>query len=309
VAAGREWLGERLALGDRVLICWPGLTTPPAAGEWLAWLRREKPDELAAHLPYPAPRGEVAADPAEARRLRRHRVLCCLPADSPVDRGDALVCPRCGGRALVHTDRRDAWLACPSCRHEDRGVVLTLNGFRAAAARALFAEYRMARYLTSGTGTRYGGAFARTVLCQLCHRPQVAYARLAAWDRTDLGRLTAALAAAWDGDDREGTLRRATAWAVRQLTRPSPAARAQAEDGLRRLLDAALVVDGRPRPEVDRLARGTSMCCDAPLATTRRPLSRLLVGVERLLTGPAPERHPGLPAGRAGLRALLAAAE
>jgi hypothetical protein len=174
----------------------------------------------------------------------------------------------------------------------------------------LFAEYRMARYLTSGPGTRYGGAFTRTVRCQRCHSPQLAYARPEPWERAELDRLAGAAAATWDTDDRPRSVRRATARVVRQLGRPGPGTEAQIADALRRLFDAGVIVDGRLHGATDRLLRGTSLCCDAPLVPWRRPVSRLFVGVEQLFgSGPPPVRHPGLLPGCAGLRALLTVAE
>jgi hypothetical protein len=269
-ALGQDWLRQRLHEGEHVLVCWPGLALPALAGEWLAWMRSEQPTVTVAHLSYPAPRGELAADPADARRLRRHRVLCCLPAGAAVDRGDAYLCPRCGGRPLLRTDQRNVWLACPQCQCEDRRIILTLNEFRADTVRVLFAEYRIARYLTSGPGRRYGGAFTKTIRCQHCHRPQVAYSRPTPWERAELDRLVRALTATWDADDRAGSLRRAIGRVVRQLGRPSPVAQSQTEDALRRLLDAGVMVDGQLHPAADRLLRGTSLCCDAPLLPWRR---------------------------------------
>jgi hypothetical protein len=196
------------------------------------------------------------------------------------------------------------------CAYEDRNTILTLNEFRAAAVRVLFAEYRIAHYLTAGPGTRYGGAFTRTVRCQHCHRPQLAYSRPVPWDRAELDRLLGAIAATWAADDPVGTLRRATGRVVRQLGRPSPVAQARTEDAVRRLLDAGVIVNGQPLAATDRLLRGTSLCCDAPLVSWRRPVSRLFIGVEQLFgAGPAAVRHPGLLPGSAGLRALLAVAD
>jgi len=54
----------------------------------------------------------------------------------------------------------------PSCAFEDRKTLLTLNDIPERRRSSLFAEYRMARYLTFGPGQRYGEHSARTVRCK-----------------------------------------------------------------------------------------------------------------------------------------------
>ena len=305
-AAGWRWMQERLQGVDPVLVCWPGQTLHDLAGRWIAKVRTESPEISCAHLSYPAPRGEVVATPAEARQIRNYRVLCALPCNSTIDRGDAYRCPKCGSRQVLCTDPESVWLACTSCGAEDRLVILTLRDLRDRTARLLFGEHRIVTYLTVGSGLRYGGVFARTVRCKSCQRLQPAYQRPSAWDRSDLHRLVQAVAADWDEADPVRSIRRAAWRAARHSPNPASDLPARMEANIRRLLDAGVIQAGRPTERIERLERGTSVCCDAALGTWRRPMSRIYIGIENLYnSSPAAFCRPGLPARDEGLRALL----
>ena len=94
-------------------------------------------------------------------------------------------------------------------------------------------------------------------------------------------------------------------WSTLSAVRQSP----YYKPALRRLLDAGVIEGGQPNNTINRLLRGTSLCCDAPLLYWRRPTSRLFVGVEQLFgAGPAAVRHPELLPGLSGLRPLLTVA-
>jgi hypothetical protein len=304
---GGGWLRERCQTGDRILVTWPGPTMPPLAGALLMRLRQQIPDLAMAQLGYPAPR-ELAADLADARRRQRYRVKCCIAANTSIDSSDNFMCPQCSGRPILRTDQRSAWIACPHCTFTDRTTILTLEGLKRVDVRVLFAQSRMATYLTKGRGRRqYGGAFANSVLCATCQRPQPAYPSTSPWERAELDPLLAAVAASWVADDREATVRRAVRRAMlRNYRRKVDPIRL--ENDIRTLIDADVIIDGRPIPTAERLARGRSLCCDAPLTTWHRPISRLFVDVGQLLESES-ARRLGVKSGRSGLRSLLSIVE
>ena len=272
----------------------------------MALLRTEAPKISCAHLSYPAPRGDIAISPTEARRMREHRVLCALPCHSTIDRGDAYCCPKCGSRQVLRTDDESVWLTCGSCGAEDKQVILTLRDFRNGSPKVLFGEHRIVAYITSGFGLRYGGVFARTVRCKFCQRAQPAYQRPSAWDPSYLQGLVQAVVANWDEANPVRSVRRAAWRAARRGANPPTDLQVRMEADIKRLLDAGVIQAGRPTDRIERLARGTSLCCDAGLGTWRRPLSRIYIGVESLYgNGLAAFCRPRLPARDEGLRALL----
>jgi Cft2 family RNA processing exonuclease len=305
-----QFLSSSLTAKEKILVTWPGLALSPIGGQLLRRVRDEYPDAIAAQLSFPAPRGEIAIDLAQARRLRAHRVMCSVPACSSIDRLDSYPCPRCGNRYLLKTDNEHIWFNCPNCGHEDRNLILTLVGMRSSDVQILFADFRIARYLVQGIGSRYAGAYARAVRCSRCHRLQAAFTRPGPWDKSELHRLLTALASAWDPEDERGSIRRAAHIAVRRAPRSRPGDLPRHENQLRHLIDAEIVIDGRTVGTIDRLEAGTSICCDAPLIWSSRRVSHVFLDVESLLsTSAAASLHPDLPSGQAGVRQFLALAD
>jgi Cft2 family RNA processing exonuclease len=305
-----DFIAGSLDGGARVVVAWPGLALGDIAGRLLRRLRRERPTVSAAHLTYPAPRGEIAVSEVRARTLRAQRVLCCAPAFATIDRGDAYRCVACNGRPAVRTDAASLWLQCPECAHEDRDLALTLVDLRSADVEILFADFRIARYLTAGSGSRYAGALARSVRCSQCHRLQPAFPRPAPWDRTELQRLLSALSSVWDPADRAMSIRRAARLAAQRTPRSRPSDVTRLEHAIRLLIDARVIEDGHAVGPLDRLEAGTSICCDKPLIWSPRRVSHLFLDIEELLTPvyPAPA-HPELGFGQSGIRQLLALAD
>src|SRR5205823_5926493 len=130
---------------------WPGLALGEIGGRLLRRLRADLPRVSVAHLSYPAPRREIARDEAHARSLRAHRVLCCARASTTIDRLDAYLCPRCPGSPHLQTDSSRIWQECSNCGYADRDLVLTLVGLRSTDVQILFADFRIAKYLSRGT--------------------------------------------------------------------------------------------------------------------------------------------------------------
>jgi len=258
-------------------------------------------------LPYPAPRGEIASDEAHARSLISHGVLCCARADTTIDRQDAHSCPNCQGTPCLKTDSMRIWQECPACGHADRDLILTLSGLRSKDVGILFADFRMARYLSRGAGRRYAGAFGRSVRCRNCHGLQLAYARPSAWDRTELHALLRALEAAWDPEDESGSVRRAAYLVARRISGSRTSDIPRLEDSCRRLIDSGAFRDD---DSVKRLESGISLCCGSPLMWSEQGVAGIFLDIE-LLLNPAvlPFVHPDLAFGQAGIRKLLALSE
>jgi hypothetical protein len=307
-----QFLEERLAAKENVLVTWPGLALGELGGRLLRRLRADQPSVPVAHLSYPAPRGEIAVDEEHARTLRAHRVLCSARAATTIDRLDAYRCTRCEGSPRLKTDSSGIWQECPDCGHADRDLVLTLVGLRSTDVRVLFADYRIAKYLSRGRGRRYAGAFGRSVRCGNCHGLQAAYASPVPWDRTELRGLLGALASTWDAADPTNSIRRAAYVAARRAHRSRPSDVARLEDALRRLIDAGLVQDGKAGAPVqlERLEAGLSLCCASPLVWSNRRAANVFLDIEELLNPAIPaSMHPDLAFGQAGVRQFLAFAE
>jgi hypothetical protein len=305
--AAWQFVSTSLADNYRVLVTWPGLSLGEVAGQLLRRVREQSPDINVAHLGYPAPRGEIAIDAVQARNLRRHRVLCCAPALSKIDRSDSYYCLHCSGRPHLRADNTRIWLECPKCGYADREIILTLSSLRSADIQVLFADFRMAKYLTRGPGTRYAGAFGRSVRCSCCHGLQLAFSKPGPWERAELNRLLVGLASAWDSSDEVGSIRRAAIMVARQTPRSAPADIPRLENALRQLTESGVVVDGQAIGAVDRLEAGVSLCCGKPLMWSKRRLSHVFIDVEELVL-PAyhASLHPDLSKGRVGIRQLLA---
>jgi hypothetical protein len=244
----RAWrfITDRLAAKENVLVSWPGLALGEFGGRLLRRVRRDEPSIPVAHLTFPAPRGEIASDEKQARNLRAHRVLCCARASTTIDRLDAYRCTNCEGSARLKTDSSRMWQECSSCGHADRDLVLSLTGLRTTDVRVLFADYRIAKYLSRGRGRRYAGAFGRSVRCGNCSGLQTAYASTAPWDRAELRGLLAAIASTWNSGDPTTSIRRAAYLAARRAHRSRPNDLLRLEDALRRLLDAGDRTPSRP---------------------------------------------------------------
>jgi hypothetical protein len=307
-----QFLEERLAAKENVLVSWPGLALGELGGRLLRRLRADQPSVPVAHLSYPAPRGEIAVDEAHARTLRAHRVLCSARAAATIDRLDAYRCTRCEGSPRLKTDGSGIWQECPDCGHADRDLILTLVGLRSTDVRVLFADYRIAKYLSRGRGRRYAGAFGRSVRCGNCHGLQTAYASPVPWDRTELHGFLGALASTWDAADPTNSIRRAAYVAARRAHRSRPSDVARLEDALRRLIDAGLIQDGKAGDpaQLERLEAGLSLCCARPLVWSNRRAANIFLDIEELLNPAIPaSMHPDLAFRQAGVRQFLAFAE
>jgi Cft2 family RNA processing exonuclease len=307
-----RFLTDRLAAKENVLVSWPGLALGDLGGRLLRQLRRDQPSVSVAHLSYPAPRGEIASDEEHARRLRVHRVLCCARASATIDRLDAYRCTKCEGSPRLKTDSTRIWQECPDCGHADHDLVLTLTGLRSTDVRVLFADYRIAKYLSRGLGRRYAGAFGRSVRCGNCYGLQTAYASTAPWDRAELRGLLAAIAATWTSGDPTSSIRRAAYVAARRAHRSRPNDLARLEDALRRLVDAGVVQDGKAADplQLEKLEAGLSLCCGHPVVWSNRRAAHVFLDVEELLNPSIPaSMHPDLAFGQAGVRQFLALIE
>jgi predicted metal-dependent RNase len=307
-----RFLSTRLATQEKVLVSWPGLSLGEPGGRLLRRLREEQPTVAVAHLSYPAPRGEIAADEVHARTLRKHRVLCSPRASTTIDRLDSYRCTRCSGAPRLQTDTSRIWQECPACGQADRQLVLTLVGLRSTDVQVLFADYRMAKYLSRGRGKRYAGAFGRSVRCASCHALQTVYADLAPWDRAELHLLLGALAATWDHADPGRSLRSAAYIAARRGHWSRPGDVPRLEDALRRMLEAGLVEDGKcaDSRQLEKLEAGVSLCCEQRLMWSERRVAQVLLDVEGLLNPSVPAAmHPDLAFGAAGVRQLLTLSE
>jgi len=307
-----RFLTDRLAAKENVLISWPGLALGELGGRLLRRLRRDEPSIPVAHLSYPAPRGEIAFDETHARRLRAHRVLCCAPACATVDRLDAYRCTNCEGFPRLKTDKTGMWQECASCGHADRELVLTLASLRVIDVRVLFAEYRIAKYLSRGRGRRYAGAFGRSVRCGNCYGLQTAFLTPTPWDRSELRSLLAALASTWDGTDETRSIRRAAYTVARRAHRSRPNDVPRLEDALRRLIDVCVVQGGRAVDplQLEKLEAGLSLCCAKPVVWSDRRAAHIFLDVEELLNAAIPgSMHPDLAFGQAGVRQFLAFGE
>ena len=307
-----RFLGDRLAARENVLVSWPGLALGELGGRLLRRLRADQPSIPVAHMSYPAPRGEMASDEAHARTLREHRVLCCARASATIDRLDAYRCVKCDGSPRLKTDSSRIWQECPNCGYADSELVLTLVGLRSTDVRVLFADYRIAKYLSHGRGRRYAGAFGRSVRCGNCYRLQTANASPIPWDRTDLRNLVSALASTWDGVDQARSIRRAAYIVARRAHRSRPSDLVRLEDALHRLIDAGLVQDGRAvdQRQFNKLEAGVSLCCERPLVWSTRRATHVFLDVEELLDPALPaSTHPDLAFGQGGVRQFLALSE
>lgn len=307
-----RFITDRLAAKENVLVSWPGLALGELGGRLLRRIRRDEPRIPVAHLSFPAPRGEIASDEKHARNLRAHRVLCCARASVTIDRLDAYRCTNCEGSARLKTDSSRLWQECSNCGHADRDLVLSLTGLRATDIRVLFADYRIAKYLSRGRGRRYAGAFGRSVRCGNCSGLQVAYANPTPWDRAELRSLAVALTSNWDGEDEARSVRRAAYAVARRANRSRPSDIMRLEDALKRLIDAGLIKDGKALDlrQFDRLEAGVSLCCERPLVWSTRRAAHVFLDVEELLNPALPASlHPDLAFGQAGVRQFLALGE
>jgi len=307
-----RFITDRLAAKENILVCWPGLTLGELGGRLLRRVRRDEPRIPVAHLSFPAPRGEIASDEQQARSLRAHRVLCCARASTTIDRLDAYFCTNCGGSARLKTDSSRMWQECINCGHSDRDLVLSLTGLRATDVRVLFADYRIAKYLSRGRGRRYAGAFGRSVRCSNCYGLQTAYASTAPWDRAELRGLLTAIASTWNTGDPTSTIRRAAYLAARRAHRSRPNDLLRLEDALRRLLDTGVVHDGKVVDplQLEKLDAGLSLCCGRPVVWSNRRASCVLLEIEDLLNPEVPaSSHPDLPFGQAGVRQIVTLSE
>lgn len=300
------FIRDQMESDVKVAVVWPGLALGALAGRLMARLRQEFPARTVAHLSYPAPRGELVLDADAARRVRQHRVLCCAPANSFLDRGDAYHCPRCAGTPGWRTDDRQIWLHCGKCGFDDRDVILTLNAFRSADVSVLFADYRIARYLRQGSGARYAGTFGRSVRCASCHRPQVAFSQPTPWNGAELQTLLSELSSTWDASNVELSVRRAARRVARRSFGSSDADSRRLKEALHRLIDAQAVVDGRPTNLISRVEAGRSLCCDGELKWAPRKVAHVFLAVEELLhPGFPPSAHPDLSFGESAIRQFL----
>lgn len=295
-----------IAAGDKVLVTWPGIELGGLAAHLLKRIRSTAPTIVVAHLSYPAPRGEIAADREEARRLRvMQRILCSVPANSILG-GDAYVCVACGDAATARTDSQRMWIECVKCAHVDRELITTLARFRESDANVLFAEYRLAKYLSHGSGRRYAGAFGRVVRCSTCHALQPAFERPAPWNGSELRQLLQAIGMCWAAQDEHRSIRRSAKQVARRSVNPSPGDAARLESSLRRLVDAGIIVDGRAVGALDRLEAGVSLCCASKLVWSPRRVAHAFIEVEQLFsTSVHGGLHPGLMHGSVGARQLI----
>ena len=298
-----RFIEDRLAAKENVLVSWPGLALGELGGRLLRRLRADQPSIPVAHMSYPAPRGEIASDEAQARALRARRVLCCARASATIDRLDAYRCVKCDGSPRLKTDSSRIWQECPNCGYADSELVLTLVGLRSTDVRVLFADYRIAKYLSRGRGRRYAGAFGRSVRCGNCSGLQTAYASPTPWDRTELRNLVVALASTWDAANQTSSVRRAAYAVARRANRSRPSDIARLEDALHRLIDAGLVQDGRvvDQRQFDKLEAGVSLCCERPLVWSNRRAAHVFLDVEELLE-PAMSRVDAIQISRLGRR-------
>ena len=256
---------ERHDAGEKVLVSWPGLSFGAAAADLLLRLRQERRSISVAHLSYPAPRGEVVADESAARSLRRYRVLCCARANSAIDRQDLYICPVCNARPLLQTSNSRMWIQCGKCGYTDQDVVLTLSDLRSGDVQVLFADFRIAKYLSRGRGTRYAGSFGRSVRCGNCHSLQPMFSKPGPWDKAELQRLITAFVTAWDSTNPSGSIRRAAQNACKRAPRSRPGDVTRLEDALYRLIEGNVLQDGRCVGSLDGIKAGLSVCCNAPL--------------------------------------------
>jgi hypothetical protein len=306
VSDALDFLHGCLDSGMKVLVTWPGLALSGAAGNLLSQVRTAHPSTTVAYVSYPAPRGELVDSASEARELRKHRILCSMRKNSLIDRDDAYPCPNCGDRLWLRTDDQNAWAECSVCGHQDRALLVTLRALRSGDPTVLFAEFRMAKYLTRGHGTRYAGGFARSVRCSACHSIQDVFLRPGPWDRAELVRLVGALAESWNDSDEAASIRRA-AW--------SAAARGyktrlwditRYEDQLRRLADVGILKMDKQTTIMQRLEAGRSLCCETPLMWSPHSIGLVFLDIESLIDlSVGAFNHPGLPSGPTGLREFL----
>jgi Cft2 family RNA processing exonuclease len=307
-----RFITDRLTAKENVLVSWPGLALGELGGKLLRRVRRDDPRIPVAHLSFPAPRGEIASDEKHARTLRAHRVLCCARASTTIDRLDAYRCTNCEGSARLKTDSSRIWQECSNCGHADHDLVLSLTGLRSTDVRVLFADYRIAKYLSRGRGRRYAGAFGRSVRCGNCHGIQIAYASTAPWDRAELRGLLAAIASTWNSGNPTSSIHSAAYLAARRTHRSRPNDVLRLEDALRRLLDADVVQDGRVgNPlQLEKLDAGLSLCCGHSVVWSNRRAACVFLDVEELFSPDVPaSSHPDLPFGRAGVRQILTLSE
>lgn len=306
-AAAWEFVRSRIGQKELIMVVTAGLELPADAGRLLRRLRKERPEIHVAHVSYPAPRGELARDLDQTRRLLEY-VACVIPAGATVDRFDAYACPQCAARMQLQTDDQSLWLHCQSCGFEDRGVALTLDRLRREKVQVLFTDYRIARYLRSESGARYAGAFGRTVRCGQCEKPLPAFQRPGPWDGALLRRLVSAMSGAWRPDDEAGSIRRAARRAAQQPGKAQPGEFSRLERALRHLLDGGVFVQGQPMSDLRYLEEGVSQCCRRPLTWSSQRISYAFLDLKSLLLQPS-ALHPGLPNGAEGVRQLLALAE
>jgi hypothetical protein len=307
-----DFIRDRLAAEENVLVSWPGLALGDTGGRILRRLRADEPHVSVAHLSYPAPRGEIASDETHARTLRAHRVLCSAPATATINRFDAYLCTKCPGSPRLKTDNSRIWQECPDCGYADRDLIVTLAGMRSSDVQVLFADFRIAKYLSRGRGRQYAGAFGRSVRCSGCHRLQGAFTNLAPWDRVELHGLLRALAGTWNGKDEARSVRRAAYVAARRAHRSRPNDAARLEDALRRLIVSGIIQDGQVTESrwLERLQAGVSLCCERPLMWSNRRASYIFLDLEELLDPAIPaSMHPDLTSGQAGVGQFLALSE
>ena len=303
-----RFVSDSLVAKENVLISWPGVALGELGGRLLRRLRADQPSIPVAHLSYPAPRGEIASDEAHARVLRARRVLCCARASAIIDRLDAYRCVKCGGTPRLKTDSTRLWQECTNCGYADSELVLTLSDLRSTDIRVLFADYRIAKYLSRGRGRRYAGSFARSVRCSNCSGLQTAFGSPIPWDRTELRSLVVALASTWDAADETRSIRRAAYAVARRAKRSRPNDIARLEDALHHLIDAGLFRDGRVEDhrQWEKLEAGVSLCCARPLVWSTRRTSCVFLDIEELINPEvAASSHPDLPFGQAGVRQFL----
>lgn len=299
-----------LDAGEKVLVSWPGLTFSTGVGDLLRRLRVEKPKVSVAHLSYPAPRGEVVPDELSARNLRRYRVLCCVRAHSLIDRQDSYICPSCNGRPLLKTDDHQMWMECEKCGFRDQELILTLNSLRSRDVQVLFADFRIAKYLSRGHGAKYSGSFGRSVRCGNCHSMQPMFAKPGPWDKAELHRLITALIAVWDSANPSASIRKAAQNAWKQSPRSRLADITRLEDALSALIDGKVLQNGRIVGSLDRLEAGLSTCCGSALMWSKSRLAHVFFNVEELIsTNHGSFLHPDLSFGQNGVRQFLALSE
>jgi hypothetical protein len=115
------------------------------------------------------------------------------------------------------------------------------------------------------------------------------------------------LSSVWNLANTEIRVRRAASLVARRDFHGEKDSERRLEDLARRLVEAGVVNDqGNPTPRVDRLERGTSLCCDRELKWSRRRLAYVFLGLEELLHAENPAvLHPDLTFGETGVRQFL----